>query len=196
MLNPVYETVIDELAIHDYAIVDGFITEHILEGLFSQILFQDEQENLRLAGIGTGADFDKDKTIRSDKIKWINDESKHPSEQDFLTTMEDFSAYLNRTCYSGIQGKEFHYAIYESGTFYKRHLDQFKLDDSRKFSVITYLNKNWVPEDAGQLRLFLDNKEIDIEPIWGRTVFLRSDVIEHEVCLSKNKRLSVTGWLR
>lgn len=192
----IYESIITSLIKQDYAVVDHFFDDSILVGLHEQILLQIEEDNLRLAGIGTGSDFDKNKDIRRDKIKWISNTSKIEVEQEFLSSIDDFSTYLNQTCYAGIRGQEFHYACYEIGAFYKRHLDQFKSDDSRKYSMITYLNKNWEQEQGGQLTLFLDGKEIDIQPEWGRTVFLKSDVIEHEVKLSHRKRLSVTGWLR
>ncbi len=47
----------------------------------------------------------------------------------------------------GILHKEFHYALYPEGTFYKRHLDTFQNDDRRKLSIVYYLNEeNWLPE--------------------------------------------------
>lgn len=195
-LDDRYEAVIDSLAKQNYAIAENFFNNDIIQGLSDQLEIQIEEENLRLAGIGLGADFDKNKAIRSDKIKWISENSLHLAENLFLAAIQHFSDYLNRTCYAGIRNREFHYAVYEKGTFYKRHLDQFKLDDSRKFSVITYFNKDWKETDGGQLILFIDGEEIKIQPEWGKTVFLKSDVVEHEVSLSHRQRKSVTGWLR
>mgnify|MGYP001374116478 CR=1 FL=1 len=40
----------------------------------------------------------------------------------FFNTINDLSAYLNKTCFLGILKKEFHYAVYPEGKFYKRHL--------------------------------------------------------------------------
>jgi len=47
-------------------------------------------------------------------------------ENDFLDQIDDFIKYLNRSCFAGITSYEFHYSLYEIGSFYKRHLDQFK----------------------------------------------------------------------
>ncbi len=105
-------------------------------------------------------------------------------------------AYLNVTCYTGINDVEFHYAYYARGSFYKRHLDQFKTDSGRKFSLVTYLNDNWQPEDGGALVLYVDEKPITLYPNAGRTVFFKSELVEHEVKPSNRDRLSIAGWLK
>jgi SM-20-related protein len=33
-------------------------------------------------------------------------------------------------------------------------------------------------------------------PEWGRTVIFKSDLLEHEVMVSEQDRLSITGWLK
>jgi SM-20-related protein len=85
--------------------------------------------------------------------------------------------------------------IYPPGSYYKRHLDQFKKDDHRKLSVICYLNENWKEEEGGQLRIYLPDKDIDVLPIAGRLVCFRSDQLEHEVLRATRPRLSITGWI-
>ena len=85
--------------------------------------------------------------------------------------------------------------VYPAGSFYKRHLDQFKADDHRKLSVICYLNNNWTAERGGQLRLHLSTDILDILPLAGRMVCFRSDQIEHEVLPAIKDRLSLTGWI-
>jgi len=81
------------------------------------------------------------------------------------------------------------------GTFYKRHLDQFKKDDHRKLSVICYLNKNWKASEGGQLRIYVSGAELDILPVAGRFVCFRSDQLEHEVLPATRERWSLTGWI-
>jgi SM-20-related protein len=196
LVIPKYEAIIDGLMTHNFVEFDCFFENSILEGMEKELLKSIEEEKLRLAGIGQGADFEKVKSIRSDKIKWIQNNTEIAAESSFLDEINTFSSYLNQTCYTGITGNEFHYAVYEKGTFYKRHLDQFKNDENRKFSVITYLNKDWKEEDGGQLLLFIGDETIKIQPNWGKTVFLKSELIEHEVSLSHRQRLSITGWLR
>jgi len=101
----------------------------------------------------------------------------------------------------GIAKQEFHYALYPEGTFYKRHLDTFQNDSSRKLSIVCYLNdEDWKPEYGGQLTLYLNEKgtekALDIYPVKGRVVVFESQVLEHEVKPVKQKRLSITGWLK
>jgi SM-20-related protein len=90
---------------------------------------------------------------------------------------------------------EVHMTVYPAGSFYKRHLDQFKQDDHRKLSVICYLNNDWKEEHGGQLRMYLNDRSIDVLPTAGRLVIFRSDQIEHEVLPATRPRLSITGWV-
>ena len=85
--------------------------------------------------------------------------------------------------------------IYPIGSFYKRHLDQFKKDDHRKLSVICYLNENWREDEGGQLRVYFPAETKDFFPTAGRLVCFRSDLLEHEVLPATRERLSLTGWL-
>ncbi len=101
----------------------------------------------------------------------------------------------------GILNKEFHYAIYPKGTFYKKHIDTFQNDDRRKLSVVCYLNHaGWLPKNGGELVLYLTQhgkafKKV-IYPLPGRIVIFESQIIEHEVKPVKKERLSITGWLK
>jgi SM-20-related protein len=90
---------------------------------------------------------------------------------------------------------EIHMTVYPTGSFYKRHLDQFRADDHRKLSAICYLNRNWTDDDGGQLRMYLPEGNKDFLPLAGRLVCFRSDQIEHEVLPAKKERLSLTGWI-
>jgi SM-20-related protein len=54
-------------------------------------------------------------------------------ESDYFNLLDIFVGFLNRTCYVGMAGDEFHCALYEQGSFYKKHRDQFKNDQGRAF---------------------------------------------------------------
>jgi SM-20-related protein len=90
---------------------------------------------------------------------------------------------------------ECHYAYYDTGSFYKKHIDQFRSDSGRKYSMVLYLNENWQPHMGGQLVLYAD-QDVQIDPLGGRMVFFKSDKIAHEVLLSNAPRLSIAGWLK
>ena len=110
--------------------------------------------------------------------------------------MEDFIGHLNDTCYTGINSYEFHYAVYEEGSSYKRHRDQFKTDNNRKFSLINYLNDDWLEEDGGQLLVYQNGTTQSIQPNAQKAVFFKSDEMEHEVIKANRRRMSVSGWLK
>ena len=110
--------------------------------------------------------------------------------------VDAFVSYLNRSCYTGITGYEFHFALFDKGSFYRKHLDQFQDNSSRQFSMITYLNENWQPEDGGELCIYDGDVTQKIAPTNRKTVFFKSNELVHEVLETNKPRLSVTGWLR
>jgi len=137
------------------------------------------------------------KAIRGDIILWIDESMANTAESLFFNKINDFKAYLNRTCFLGINQKEFHYAIYPTGTFYKRHLDTFQNDDRRKLSIVCYLNnENWQPENGRELVLYLEQEAKIIYPFLGKMVIFESQILEHEVKPVNTPRLSITGWLK
>ena len=148
------------------------------------------------AGIGNNTALQHDKLIRSDRIYWLDRSHDNPSEIAFFELMDSFVSYLNSTCYTGITGYEFHYALYEKGSFYKKHLDQFKNNKSRAFSMIMYLNVDWQENDGGELCIYHSDHQQLIAPINGTCVFFKSSELEHEVLMTHQPRLSITGWLK
>ena len=129
-------------------------------------------------------------------MHWLDRDSQDITELQFFALMDDFVQYLNETCYTGITDYEFHYTLYEAGSFYKRHLDQFKNDQSRQFSMIMYLNENWQEGDGGELCVYHDAEEHKIAPTNGKCVFFKSSELQHEVLLTNKPRMSITGWLK
>ncbi|MDX9882388.1 MAG: 2OG-Fe(II) oxygenase [Prolixibacteraceae bacterium] len=194
--NPVYEKIIEDIAGQDYSVVENLLDDTTLRGLKNRLLQNLKNKEMKIAGIGNRDNHLLALSVRSDKIHWIDRHSAHPFEQQFISQINDLSAYLNKTCFTGISDYEFHYACFEKGTFYKRHLDRFKNDNARKFSVITYLNEKWEKKHGGELILYTGNEGTIIPPEWGKTVIFRSHTIEHEVSPSHTRRLSVTGWLK
>lgn len=189
-----YEQLIQDIIDKDYGVLDNFLREHEVQQLQEDFIQKRDRELFKRAGIGKAENYQKNKEIRGDSILWLDPNS--PGTKSYFDTIDQFVEYLNYTCFTGIRSYEFHYAIYPPGTFYQRHFDIFKNDDSRKFSVIFYLNKNWKPEDGGHLRIYANKEEINIEPVWNRLVCFASDKLEHEVLLTTNERLSITGWFR
>lgn len=174
----------------------NFITEALSKGLQQNIAELQRSEQMFAAGIGNADKKDNKQTMRSDQIYWLDKSHNNTFENEFLNQIEDFIGYMNETCYTGITDYEFHYAVYETGSYYHRHKDQFQNDDNRKFSLINYLNPNWINDDGGQLLLYQNNAIQSIAPKSQTAVFFKSNETEHEVAVANKKRMSITGWLK
>lgn len=196
-LNPIYEKVIEDLLAQQYSVVDTFFSNEEVEHLRESLLLKYDEDEFKKAAIGNQFNETIVKTIRGDFISWIDEVVKNKAEAVFFDKIEHFTNYLNRTCFLGIQEREFHYALYPIGTFYKRHLDTFQNDDSRKLSIVCYLNEeDWQEAYGGQLAIYKDEETINIFPLKGRMVVFESQILEHEVKPVKRERLSITGWLK
>lgn len=192
-----FEELIDGYLNSGVGVSNFFIPDALVLQLRKRLdnLYFDGQ--LSVAGIGDINNRVVNDTIRRDKIFWIDSNTKDAAELEFIELIEAFITYLNRTCYTGVNAYEFHYAVYEPGTFYKRHLDQFKTNNNRKFSLVSYLNTNWEEVDGGQLLLYPKADEVlSVPPEIGKTVFFKSDELEHEVAVCTKPRYSITGWLK
>ena len=195
-MNNKFDLLIDSYLNNKVGIDSQFLNAALAEGLHQNIL-QLQKENLMVAaGIGNNEVKDAHQKMRGDKIYWMDKNHDNIFEQEFLQQVEDFIRYLNSTCYAGINGYEFHYAVYEQGSFYNRHKDQFKTDSDRKYSLINYLNKDWLQEDGGELLVYQDDAVQHILPHSQKAVFFKSDEMEHEVTLAHRPRMSITGWLK
>ena len=191
-----FNTLINSFIDDKVGIAEDFLSESLASHLRENLdnLFSAKQ--LRPAGTGNDILAVQNKLVRSDIIYWLDRKHDDPHENDFFDLVDDFVSHLNRTCYTGITGYEFHYTLYETGSFYKKHLDQFRNNDSRKYSMIMYLNAGWVNADGGQLRIHHDGSFQNISPTNGKTVFFKSSELEHEVLPTNKPRMSITGWLK
>lgn len=199
-LEGLFDQLADELSDKGYGTIDHFLSRE--EFLQIKEVADDHREegNFKKAGIGTAQDFQINKQIRGDYIRWIDPQKAAAATQVYLGRMRSLLQYINRTCFLSLKDVELHYTVYPVGTTYKRHLDQFRHDDHRRLSVICYLNEDWQPQHGGQLRLYLpgeDGKEetVDILPTGGKLACFRSDLIEHEVLPATRERYSLTGWM-
>lgn len=200
--SPLYERLIEDILENGYSILDDFFPVETVAGLRSDLLFKYEEDYFKKAAIGNRTNEIIKTEIRGDFILWMDETKINDNQTPFFNTINDLSAYLNKTCFLGILKKEFHYAVYPEGKFYKRHLDTFQNDDCRRLSVVCYLNEDdWLPQHGGELVLYLNDengKEYtkSIFPMPGRTVIFESQKIEHEVKPANRQRLSITGWLK
>ncbi|MCD0467040.1 2OG-Fe(II) oxygenase family protein [Flavobacterium sp. ENC] len=191
-----FEDLIASYIENKVGIAEHFLTPELANHLKQNLLDLNQRNALVTAGIGNSDKLLYDGAIRSDSIYWLDKKHNNVFENEFFTKIEAFIVYLNESCYTGITGYEFHYALYEKGDFYLKHLDQFKNNPSRKYSMISYLNSNWQEVDGGELLIHQLNNNQKISPTQGKTVFFKSDELVHEVLVTQNTRMSITGWLK
>jgi Rps23 Pro-64 3,4-dihydroxylase Tpa1-like proline 4-hydroxylase len=177
-------------------ISEHFLSDVLLQNLKNNLLELYHQNCFISAGIGNNKKLNHDVEVRSDSVYWLDRKHENVHENDFLTRIEEFICYLNKSCFAGITGYEFHYSLYEIGSFYKKHVDQFQDNSSRKYSMITYLNPDWQDGDGGHLKIHQVEGNQQISPTLGKTVFFKSSELLHEVQITYAQRLSITGWLR
>jgi SM-20-related protein len=195
-MSHLFDVLIDSYLDNQIGIDAGFLSKPLSAGLQQHIKELQQQEHLSSAGIGNAERKDPNQKMRGDQIYWLDKSHDNIFELEFLDRVDKFIAYLNESCYAGINASEFHYAVYPEGTGYKRHLDQFKNDDNRKFSLINYLNEDWLESDGGQLLVYPESGMQQILPQSQTAVFFNSQEIEHEVAQANRQRMSITGWLK
>jgi SM-20-related protein len=195
-MHTLFDSIIDSYLEHKVGIVENFLTPFLANHLKDNLHVLYRQNQLLDAGTGNEIEVNHDKKIRSDKIFWLDRIHQNKYENDFFDLMDRFIIYLNQTCYTGITGYEFHYALYEKGSFYKKHVDQFRNNKKRVYSMIMYLNSDWQIDDGGELCIYNEDDCQHISPTQGKSVFFKSDELEHEVLLANKPRMSITGWLK
>jgi SM-20-related protein len=195
-VNIVFDAIIDSFNETKVGIGADFLNTSLASLLKENLVKLYHENQMIPAGTGNYDLVSHDLKVRSDKIHWLDRKHNNESENDFFDLMDEFVIYLNSTCYTGITGYEFHYALYETGSFYKKHLDQFRSDSSRVFSMIMYLNVDWEQKDGGALCIHHANHLQHILPNNGKSVFFRSNELVHEVLTTNKPRMSITGWLK
>jgi SM-20-related protein len=187
--------VADGLAENGLAVIDNFLSPPEVNSIVELDDFQHGMLQFKKASIGKSKDKQINEGIRGDYIQWIDRTTAPLPLQNYLTKLQELIRFVNQHLFLSLKDYEVHMTIYPTGSYYKRHLDQFKKDDHRKLSVICYLNENWKEDEGGQLRIYLPDKDMDVLPLAGRLVCFRSDQLEHEVLPATRPRLSITGWI-
>lgn len=199
--DPFYETIISDLLQQNYSVIDNFFSEDHVTLLRNSLLDKYQDDCFKKAAIGSKFDELILTEVRGDFVLWIEEQLAGDAERSFFDKINAMVNYLNKTCFLGLLHKEFHYAVYPKGTYYKRHLDTFQNDDRRKLSLVCYLNDlDWKKENGGELIIYPSGGAEDplvVYPLPGRVVIFESQVLEHEVKeVLASERYSITGWLK
>lgn len=183
---------IDALSTDGYYIWDDFLSQEEVTELRDCI-----PDNWKKARIGRNDDVTRVESIRSDKIQWLK-RDMGSAVTSFLDKMEAIRLEANRYFYLGLFEYEAHFAKYEKGDFYQKHLDCFKGNENRRLTTVFYMNESWSEEDAGELVVYdlNDNVIATIPPRSGRLFVFLSEQFPHEVLPTNAERFSIAGWFR
>lgn len=180
-----------------FYVVDDFLDLKDYMALRLKVQLLHEQGLLSQAKIGKDQQVQQNKGIRSDATLWLDEDDSDASVQAYLQKTKKISTILNQTLYLGLQTFETHFAVYEPGSFYKMHVDQFAHSKERKISCVYYLNNEWHPDLGGELKLYSPELELlrSIAPQGNRFICFNSE-LPHEVCITKERRYSIAGWMK
>lgn len=197
ILEKIFNELIDSFIDNKVGVAENFLGLALAASLKANLTAYHSDKLFLYAGTGNKTLVTQDKLFRSDQIYWLDRKHNNVHENMFFDLIDRFVGYLNSTCYTGITDYEFHYTLYEKGSFYKKHIDQFRNDESRKYSMVMYLNEGWEQPDGGELCIHHSASEKqNISPDAGKSVFFKSNELEHEVLITKKSRMSITGWLK
>jgi SM-20-related protein len=193
-MNPKF--LIQDLCTQGFHIIDGFLAEEhccalraIAEVRYNQGLFHRAQ-------IGLKVESHRNEAIRTDHILWV-DPKDNPKIDIFLERIQFLAHQLNHSLFLSLTEFETHFAYYQPGTFYKKHVDQFAKQKNRKISFVYYLNKHWKDEYGGALTLY-NNEGVLLQrvmPLENRFICFNSE-LPHEVATTHHCRYSITGWMK
>lgn len=178
-----------------YSFIPELIDQALLEKI--SIFFKDHKKAFQPAQIGSQGQKQRIDSVRGDFTYWIDAHSPPEIFSSIFELINELKNKLNLTHYLGLRDYETHLAYYPEGSFYRKHLDCFENNSTRKISFIFYLNQFWSKDDGGELILY-DRSGIEIKkylPLPGSFVCFLSDQFPHEVRPAKNERRSLTGWV-
>ncbi|KKL01692.1 2OG-Fe(II) oxygenase [Rheinheimera mesophila] len=157
-------------------------------------LYQDVQhQQLTAAGVGRQGQHQLNQQVRRDHTAWLN--QNNPVQQQYLQQMAQLQQDMNRRCFLGLIDFEAHYARYQQGDFYQKHLDAFVGRSNRVLSTVCYLN---TLEQGGELLIYNEQDQLisRVQPNAGTLVIFESCRFPHEVLPATTTRYSIAGWFR
>ncbi|MCB5162191.1 2OG-Fe(II) oxygenase [Marinomonas algarum] len=192
-----FANLLQDLQTKGWSVQDDFFSTDFTQALVNEVEGVRSVDMLQ-AGVGRKQDHQIVLEARRDYIQWIDPNTV--IRTDFLATMEALRVALNSQLFLGLFDYEAHFARYEEGAFYEKHLDAFKGQSTRILSTILYLNEDWQDGEGGELVIY-DEKNPSIEigrffPKKGRMAVFLSECFYHEVIVSRRTRHSIAGWFR
>jgi SM-20-related protein len=194
------ERIAMRLAEAGWCVTPDFISPRLVEQLCAEAESIRDAGGFRPAGVGRGAGLEVRTEVRTDRVSWLEPLTAGAAARQYLLMLEELRLAINRELLLGLFDFEGHLAIYPPGSYYRKHLDQFRDMGSRTVTCVLHLNRDWTAADGGQLRLYTDPQDPahheEIPPLGGRLVTFFSARFLHEVLPTRRSRISLTGWFR
>jgi len=192
----IFTRIVNAIRETGYFVADNIFTPEQLASLLVDLSSVGDKQ-FQSAGIGREQQVHTDNNVRRDSIYWL--ERRRSAIDFYWTWMEQLRMRINSEIFLGLFEYECHYAQYEKGAFYSKHLDAFQGSSNRKLSTVLYLNPAWHSDDGGELVLYSEDGEnviFSLLPSMGTLVVFLSEMFPHEVRKTHRTRYSLTGWFR
>ena len=179
-----------------YFVLPAALPEFVGNALLTHLATLSENK-FHKARVGRGRRRSKNQLVRKDQIHWIREQD--PLGLTWLQWAQRLRTYLNRRLFLGLFSFESHFSLYESGDFYRKHLDAFKGEANRVVSMVCYLNRGWEADQGGQLVIYdpeTGSELTRVLPAFGTLVLFLSEEFPHEVLPTDRERHAVAGWFR
>jgi len=195
-----FHALFGQLAEQGFSMQDGLLPQDLIDGLYEEGRQGWSSGAFRAARVGPTQQPLHSPAIRGDTIRWLEPGPENSAQSRFLGWAEALRHQLNSHFYLGLKHSEFHFAHYDIGRGYARHLDQHRGQPHRRISLILYLTPDWQADDGGELCVYAANDPARewqrVQPTQGRLVVFRSELLPHEVLPARKPRWSVAGWFR
>jgi SM-20-related protein len=194
------EQIAATLADQGWCVTDDFLPPLLVCQLRQEAQQRWQAGHFRRAGVGRGAELRLRDEVRTDRVAWLDPEALSAAQRLYWAEMEQLRLALNQMLFLGLYALEAHLAVYPPGTYYRKHLDQFRGIGARTLSCVLYLNEAWQEEDGGALRIDTEpeapERSLAVLPKGGRLVTFFSARFLHEVEPAQRERFSLTGWFK
>ncbi|AGH99112.1 2OG-Fe(II) oxygenase [Micavibrio aeruginosavorus] len=188
----------DDLYVQGWSVCTDYVPEDLRAALLADLAAQEEAGRLTLAAVGRDTTQTVETTIRNDRTLWLAGRDAAPAA--YLDLMGRLRLDLNRRLILGLFEYEAHYARYDAGGFYRKHVDALHGERNRVVSTVTYLTPDWAESDGGHLVLYdavdQDRAIARVLPAAGTLAVFLSEEIPHEVLPPARPRNSIAGWFR
>jgi SM-20-related protein len=180
---------LEQFYLHGLVVLPRILTTSLCQ----QLHLEAQQAALQPAGVGRGQSLQLNTEIRRDQTLWLDGSSA--AQRQYLGLMQQIQQAANRRCFLGLTHHEAHFARYQQGDFYQKHLDAFHGRSNRALTTVCYLND---VASGGQLQIYTEDDQplMQIQPQTGTLVMFESTRFPHEVLPADSVRFSIAGWFR